>query len=296
MGSTLYSSEGRHLRAASSGYFTKSADEIFSQNKEKKIHESMNPKNAKLREARDSEIHPATVPIMLALDVTGSMQKIPHYLVKDGLPHTVGGIIQRGIPSPALLFLAIGDHEYDSYPLQVGQFESGDLELDTWLTRTYLEGKGGGNAGESYLLAWYFAAKHTVTDAWEKRKQKGFLFTTGDEPCLKTLPKNVINELMGDVSQSGYTDVELLEAAQEKWNVYHLHVMQGSQGKRSLGYWENLLGQNCIQIDDYEKISTSIADIVVAHSNVDTTVIPLKEQAQQPSETKDNKQNEEIIL
>lgn len=296
MGGTFYSSEQRHLRASTSGYFTKSADEIFTQSKSRKIHESMDPRNAKLREARDSDAHPVTVPIVLALDVTGSMQKIPHYLVKDGLPHTVGSIIQRGIPSPALLFLAIGDHECDNYPLQVGQFESGDQELDTWLTRTYLEGKGGGNAGESYLLAWYFAAKHTVTDAWEKRNKKGFLFTTGDEPCLRSLPKNVINGLMGDVSQAGYTDRELLEAAKEKWNVYHLHVMQGSSGAQSLGYWENMLGQNCIQIDDYEKISSVIADIVVSHSSVDATIAPPKVTAQQQSETKDSKQNEEIIL
>lgn len=294
MGYTSYSSEQRNLRAATSGFYTKPANEIFTQNKERKIHESMSPKNVKLREARDSDLHPNTVPIILALDVTGSMGKIPHYLVKDGLPHTVGGIIQHGVSSPALLFLAVGDTECDTYPLQVGQFESGDQELDTWLTRTYIEGGGGGNAGESYLLAWYFAAKHTITDAWEKRKKKGFLFTTGDEPCLKSLPKNVISELMGDPTQAAYSDKELLAAAQEKWNVYHLHILQGSAGRGSLGYWKDLLGQNCIEVPDYEKLSSIIAEIVVAHSEVDSVKETKKESTGNPAKVADK--NEEIIL
>src|SRR5690606_5631209 len=98
----------------------------------------------------------------------------------------------------SVLFLAIGDHETDSAPLQVGQFESGDAELDLWLTRTWLEGKGGANSGESYLLAWYFASKFTKLDSLDKRGQKGFLFTIGDEPGLSILPKRAINEIMND--------------------------------------------------------------------------------------------------
>ena len=108
----------------------------------------------------------------------------------------MGGLIQNGIPDPTLLFLAIGDHECDKSPLQVGQFESGDPELDLWLTRTWLEKGGGGNAGESYLLAHYFAAYHTDIDAYNKRGKRGFLFTVGDEPGLTSLPGRVIDEIM----------------------------------------------------------------------------------------------------
>ena len=169
MGNSSYDSSTRFSRAAASGYYLKSADDIFVQNKVRRIHESMDPSKAQLRESRDSKEHPLSVPIILALDVTGSMGEIPHYLIKDGLPNLMGGIIQRGIKDPQILFLAIGDYTYDSYPLQVGQFESGDEELDLWLTRTYIEGGGGGNEGESYSLAWYYGAKHTVTDSWEKR-------------------------------------------------------------------------------------------------------------------------------
>lgn len=267
MGCGEYSvSSAIHTRTVHN-YASKSADQIFEQNIKKRIHESMDPKDIKIREARDSETHPNSVPMIVSLDVTGSMGSIPMHLIRDGLPHMMGNIIQHGTPDPALLFLAVGDTVYDEYPLQVGQFESGDKELDTWLTRTYLEGGGGANIGESYLLAWYFAAFHTVTDAWEKRGQKGFLFTIGDEPCLNGLPMNALKGLMNHaVGQSGYTDVDLLKAAKEKWNVYHLHIMEGAGGARSLDYWKGLMGQNCITVDNHMDVSRIIAEIVVEHT------------------------------
>lgn len=273
MGYGKYSSVDREIRAAASGYYTKTRDEIFVQNQKRQIHESMDPSKALLREARDSEAHPNSFPIILALDVTGSMGHIPHELVKDGLPKIVSGIIQRSTPDPQLLFLAIGDHECDRYPLQVGQFECGDEEMDMWLTRTYIEGGGGGNAGESYLLAWYFAANHTVTDAWEKRKQKGIIFTIGDEPCLSGLPASALKEIMGDGGQTTLTDKNLLEMAQEKYDVYHLHILEGSAGQISIGYWKKLLGQNCIEVPDYTKVPDAIVDIVHRHASSITTNI-----------------------
>lgn len=262
MGASSYSFGDRSARATASGYYTKSADEIFEQNKKRRIHDSMDPKNAKVREARDSGVHPCTVPIILSLDVTGSMGSIPHYLVKDGLPHMMQAIISEGTPDPALLFLAVGDTTCDRYPLQVGQFESGDQELDQWLTRTYLEGGGGGNEGESYLLAWYYAAYHTVTDSWEKRKEKGFLFTIGDEPCLDGISSVDLQTVMGEPYQTGVMANVLLADSQKTYNVYHLHIMQGQRGKSSLSGWQQLLGKNCIQIDNYQDVSKTIARIV----------------------------------
>lgn len=262
MGNSSYSFTDRATRATTSGYHTKSTDEIFEQNKKRRIHETMDPKGIKLREARDSSAHPHTVPIILSLDVTGSMGKIPHYLVKEGLPHMMQGIIDNGTPDPALLFLAVGDSTVDSYPLQVGQFESGDQELDQWLTRTYLEGGGGGNQGESYLLAWYFAAYHTVTDAWEKRREKGFLFTIGDEPCLDGVSAHELQKIMGEGYQTGVMADVLLADAQKTYDVYHLHILQGQQGVNSLSGWQQRLGEKCIPINDYKDVAKIITKVV----------------------------------
>jgi hypothetical protein len=245
MGYTSYSEENRSFRAKSSGYHTKSVNEIFTQNTLRKLHESMSPKGLVKRECFDSPNHPNTIPIILALDHTGSMGRIPHDLVKDGLPKLMSNLIQKGAKDASLCFIAVGDHEYDSAPLQIGQFESGDAELDLWLTRTYLEGGGGGNSGESYLLAWYFGAFHTKLDSFDKRNKRGFLITIGDEPCLKNLPSNVITSITGTPSQKKDSDTELLQEAQRMYNVFHIHVMHSRGAEYSLPYWQNLLGQNC---------------------------------------------------
>lgn len=278
MGNTSYNADVRFRRASASGQMTNSISQNFTQSAVRRIHESMEPKQALLREARDSATHPNTVPVILALDVTGSMGKIPQQLVIEGLPKMMSGMIEHGVPDASLLFLAVGDTTVDHYPLQVGQFESGDLELDTWLTRTYIEGGGGGNEGESYLLAWYYAAKHTATDAWDKRKKKGFLFTVGDEPCLKSLPKNAIDTLMGNNPEASYTEKQLLELAQEKWNVFHLHICHGAASAEALAGWKELLGQKCIEVTDYTRVPNIIASIVTENSAIADTgkVIDIK--------------------
>lgn len=277
MGGTRYDFGAREDRAKKVGYASKSASEIFTQNALRMAHESMNPNGVIFREARDSDVHPNTVPIILGLDVTGSMGHIPHELIKEGLPKLMGGIIQGGVPDPALLFLGIGDHECDRYPLQVGQFESGDEELDMWLTRTYIEGGGGGNAGESYLLAWYFAAFHTKTDAFEKRGQKGLLFTVGDEPGLKTLPASGIKEIMGQ-GQQIYTHLELLAEAQKKYDVYHISVLHSGQAVNADVEWKELLGQNCLSIEDHREIPNVIKKIICdKHKSSGLGTIPVSD-------------------
>ena len=264
MGGSSYSHSSRNLRSHSEGYYTKSANEIFTQNTKRVIHEQMNPKGVTIRESRDSENHPNSIPIIIALDFTGSMGHIPHELIKDGLPTIMSGIIEHGIPDPQVLFLGIGDHECDRAPLQVSQFESGDAELDMWLTRSYIEGGGGGNGGESYGLAHYFAANHTVTDHWEKRGQKGFLFTIGDEPNLRNYPSRALNEITGNGDISTFTDEEILAKAQEKWNVYH--IMPGKETRNAKQYWTSLLGQNMVWVESGNKVAEAIRDIIISNT------------------------------
>lgn len=261
MGHGRYSLEKRRHRSAALGYHTKRREEIFSR---RSINNAMNPHGIKIRESRDSEEHPESLSIILGLDVTGSMGSIPHYLVRNGLPNIVEGIIKNGIPDPQILFLAIGDHECDQSPLQVGQFESSDELLDQWLTDVYLEGGGGGNAGESYLLAWYFAAFHTSIDCFEKRKQKGLLFTIGDEPTLKNLSARALKEVMGDGQYFNTTAHQLLEKASAKYDVFHIHVKETMAGGRqeTVDGWKQLLWDNLIIADSHEDIADLITETV----------------------------------
>lgn len=272
MGGGYYDEGARTSRAIKSGYHTKNTDQIFEQ---KTIYNEMNPKDVLLRESRDSEEHPESYSIILALDDTGSMNRIPTMLIRDGLPKIMSNIIQHGIKHPQLLFLAVGDHVYDEFPLQVGQFESNDELLDKWLTKTYLEKGGGANDGESYMLAWYFAAKHTSIDCFEKRNKKGVLITIGDEKCLSSISDRDLTKIMGNLQHKSYTSKELLDLAKEKYNVYHLHMIEGNNGKDVTvkNQWKNLLGENLIFIDNVDNVADEIANIVYNNYNVDSTYV-----------------------
>ncbi len=292
MGHSSYSVSSRLSKATSAGYFTKSSNEIFTQSEVRRIHEQMNPSGIVIRESRDSDTHPNTIPIQLYLDVTGSMGRIPHEMIKDGLPTLMGTLTQNGVPDAALIFGAIGDHECDKYPLQISQFESGDDELDMWLTRTYLEGGGGGNKGESYLLAWYFAANHVKTDAFEKRGKKGFVFTIGDEPCLDNLPISAVKGIMNEsaVGQKTYSKEELLEEAQKQNHVYHIHVNHGGRGLDR--GWKEMLGDNLIEITDHKSVGKVISDIILSKLDVPTSFLTKKDDTTSKTDGKD----QEIFL
>ncbi|WYD82047.1 MAG: hypothetical protein V8K32_06585 [Candidatus Electrothrix gigas] len=269
-----YSLDDRAKRSEIKGYSSRSIREIFSQ---REVNRAMNPYGITLRESRDSEEHPESVAIILGLDVTGSMGSIPHHLVQDGLPKIMGKIIQSGTKDPQLMFLAIGDHEYDQSPLQVGQFESSDRLLDKWLTNVYLEGGGGGNTGESYLLAWYFAAFHTAIDCFEKRKKKGFLFTIGDEPTLPDIPVKDLKAIMGNGQYEPSYATTLLDKARQSYHVYHLHIKQTYAGsmQETMDGWKQLLGDHLIILEDHKEVSTVlpqiIADVVHEDSTIDTS-------------------------
>jgi len=277
MGGHSYSSSNAEVtRTANNTYFN-SIEQNFTQMAEKKVHDSMKSQGIFLREARDSYVNPVSFPIIMALDFTASMGMIPQNLIQDGLPKMVSSIIQGGVQSPAILFLGIGDHECDKFPLQIGQFESGDEELDLWLKRSYLEQGGGSNEGESYSLAHYFAAKHVVTDAWEKRKQKGVLITIGDEPNLKTYPTRAIKEIMGNQQVDGFSAEDMLKEVQEKWEVFHINpkASQSVSWRDAKGYWVEFLGQNYFGVDDYKDVPSLVSRIVLdVNVNQSTSVAP----------------------
>jgi hypothetical protein len=266
MGYGQYSIQERLTRAKDLGYDTKSSREIF---KSRSINNAMDPHGVDIRESRDSDEHPESLAIIIALDVTGSMGSVPHYLVKKGLPTIVESVISGGAKDPQILFLGIGDHKVDSAPLQVGQFESSDELMDKWLTSVYLEGGGGANEGESYFLAWYFASKHTSIDCFEKRHNRGFLFTIGDEPCIKNITSKKLNDIMGTDYTEGMNYLTLLDAARMKYNVFHIHIAQTKAGKiqETIDQWREYMGDNLIVVDNKEDVSNIIANIVSVGSD-----------------------------
>lgn len=248
-----------------------STDDIFLNNKKGAASSLMSPFGVKYRESRDSDEHPESLSIAVFLDVTGSMGRIPEVLVREKLGSLMNTLITHGVEHPQILFGAIGDHVADRYPLQVGQFESGTNELDKWLTEIFIEGGGGGQNMESYLLGWLFCARHTSIDCFEKRGEKGFLFTIGDEASWDNVQKDYLKNIMGYNEASIVSDQQLLEEVQRSYHVFHIHINEASykDDPKVLGYWRKILGERLIVLDDYNAIAETIATTVAVIHGID---------------------------
>jgi hypothetical protein len=275
MGYSSWSDDAYTSLSSSKSYASKSADDIFS----KIANDDMLPKNITVRESRDSDIHPESLAVVVFLDDTGSMGRIPENIVKNELPILMNTIIDNGVTHPQVLFGAINDHNTGiKAPIQIGQFESGTEELDKWLTSVALQGGGGGQDRESYLLAWLVAGRHTSIDCFEKRNEKGFLFTIGDEKSWDKVNAESLREMFGYTQGEDVTDKQLLEEAQRLYNVYHIHVNEASyeDDPRVLGYWRDMLGERLIILDDYHAICATIATLIAVQHGVDMTNITSK--------------------
>lgn len=263
MGHGIYSNRAYKSLSSKKSYATKSREQIFTS---RDIDPEMDPRKIVLRESRDSQEHPQSIAILVGLDVTGSMGMVPESIVKKTLPDLMGSLLEQGIADPQVLFLGLGDFVYDNAPLQVGQFESSAELLDRWLTKVYLEGGGGGNNYESYNLAYLFAARHTALDCWEKRKQKGFLFTMGDEPCAPNIPGDIIKRLTTAEQSSTLSTKEILNEAQKYYHIYHFHLDHNASAKMSSRKegWKELLGDNFITLQDYHQVPKTMAELIIS--------------------------------
>lgn len=250
----------------------KSVNEVFTQ---RKIHEALDPKNIILRESCDSEDNPESTPIVVALDVTGSMGMIAHDMVSTQLGDLIEGILDNQIVSnPHIMFMAVGDVTWDSAPLQVSQFEA-DNRIVQQLVDIYVEGKGGGNDTESYDLPWYFAATRTKIDCLEKRNKKGYLFTIGDEMVPTGLSSRDINKVFGTTDQitTPLSAQTIYDMASEKYHVFHIIIEEGSYARRNLSKvyenWFNLIGKKAILLKDYKKLAYVIQAVMRVNEGED---------------------------
>ena len=195
-----------------------SANEIF---KNRKINPKLDPKFIASRLSCDSEDHPDSTPIIIGLDVTGSMGYLAERIAKDGLHETMMKLFStKPVRDPQVLFAAIGDC-CDSAPLQVTQFES-DIRIAEQLLQLWLEGRGG-DGPEDYPLLWYFATRHTTTDRYEKRHKKGYLFTIGDNDCHQSLQSSGLRKVFGEVHED-VMSVDLAKEASEKYRLFHISI------------------------------------------------------------------------
>ena len=82
--------------------------------KSKELDSSLNPKNV-VRECCDSKEHPNTVPVILALDVTGSMGQAAVEISKK-LNNIMTKLYEQ-VEDIEFMVMGIGDLSYDRFPI-----------------------------------------------------------------------------------------------------------------------------------------------------------------------------------
>ena len=212
--------KGMSLDSSGSISGSYSAQDMF---KAATLDPALNPYQV-MRECCDSEEHPNTIPVIIGLDVTGSMgQTAVEVAKKLGVIMTK---LYEQVEDIEFLIMGIGDLAYDQFPIQASQFES-DIRIAEQLDKIFFEFGGGGNAYESYTSAWYFGARHTKLDCW-KRGKKGIIITIGDEQLNPYLPLHGrisgLVPALGDNLQANVETKDIIEEVSEKFDVYHIDV------------------------------------------------------------------------
>jgi hypothetical protein len=259
MGSGRWSTD---VYTAAAGYRAASGQSAFAYSDAgaRRVHADMDPDGVFMRESRDSDEHPFTTPIAVLFDVTGSMGTVPRVL-QTKLPQLLGLLTRKNYAiDPQILFGAIGDATCDRAPLQVGQFES-DNRMDEDLAKIVLEGGGGGQKRESYELALYFMARHTIIDSMINRGRRGYLFIIGDELPYPAVKPAEVKAVIGDELREKIMTEDIVRELQRKYDVYYILPTAAGWGgdKEVLQRWRGLLGQNVLELDDLDAVCETIA-------------------------------------
>lgn len=246
-----------------------SAQDMF---KSRNIDAVLDPKNVR-RECCDSDEHPNSKPVILALDVTGSMGDGAVKVAKS--LNNIMENLYESVEDVEFMVMGIGDLYCDDAPIQASQFES-DIRIAEQLDKIYFEGGGGGNGYESYTAAWYFGLYNCELDCW-KRGRKGTIITIGDEPLNPYLQESELKRVLGNIGHDTLTKTkDLYRAVIDKYNVYHIALDDRSTSYRWYegtieNSWRPLLGDH-LYVSTLNELPKTIAEIV-KESNSDDTVV-----------------------
>lgn len=240
-------------------------DQVF---KSYSLHEDLNIKD-KIRECCDTEEHPNTVPVILGLDVTGSMGNSAMECSKK--LNVIMNTLLKEVTDVEFSIMAIGDTAYDRAPIQMSQFES-DVRIAQAIDKIYFEGGGGPNEYESYSLAWYCGLNHAKLDCWNRGK-RGIIITLGDEPLNPILFKDEIQRFCGGKVQSDFDTEELYREAVDKYDIYHIIIKDG-RGYRYGGFdsWRKLLPEDHVIEANVSELDQVIPNIIKMSAATDTGI------------------------
>jgi hypothetical protein len=114
-----------------------------------------------------------------------------------------------------------------------------------------------------------------VTDSFEKRGKKGYLFTVGDENPTPRLRAQDLEKVEDHKPQKDYTPKELIKLASKQWEIFHLIVLEGDHCRNShnrskvIENWKGMLGQRAILLEDHTKMAEVIISTMQIHEGKD---------------------------
>lgn len=198
-------------------------------------------------------------PIVIAIDVTGSMADWPQEIFKK-LP-VLYQTLSKYREDTEISFAAIGDATCDAYPLQVNDFDKG-ISLDDHIKALCPEGGGGGQHYESYELFGYFLLNHCRTP----NATSPFLIIFGDEGFYESVAPAQVAHYIGDRLQGPADSGEMWKALRQKFNIYLLHKPYDDKGldKEIIGQWKEALGEEKVVPIFEENRAVDVAMAIIA--------------------------------
>lgn len=213
----------------------------------------MQPKNRRLTCKAKS-------PVVLACDVTGSMNVLPKIFLGKA-PMVVREIVTRKyLADAACSVCGVGDVVFDRAPLQFGEFAP-PKETGDWLARVYPEGGGGGGEPfESYeFAAWFYGNRCELPNA-----ETPFFFITADEKFRETLTTSELNEYFGGENEK-MTAASAFKGLRQKFkdNVFLIHRRYPGRDEEIVRQWEGVLGaDHVIRLQSDEAVADVILGVI----------------------------------
>jgi len=213
-----------------------------------RTYERRSGPNEKIVDPRKRITSESANPLVIAVDVTGSMQSWPGEIF-DRLPLLYNTLSQYRTDLE-ICFAAIGDAAVDDWPLQVTPFASG-FDLEQLLASLYGEG-GGGDAPESYGLFAHWLNTHVTVRS--DLAEPPFLIVFGDVTMHPSVPKEQVASVMGDEVPRGVDALHAWRTAAKTWNTWFLRRPTGRPGDSVDRQWGNAIGgQKIMHIQDEQR-------------------------------------------
>lgn len=220
-------------------------------NRDKPVYDLIDPRRAISSKSKN--------PLMVAIDVTGSMQTWP-FEIFDRLPLLYQTLSQYR-QDLEISFAAIGDVTSDEYPLQVTDFARG-FDLEQQLKALYGEG-GGGDAPEDYGMFAYYVQRKVVLS---RTDDQPFLIVFGDVTMHDKHTSAQVKALLDIDEQKDVDAVETWQQVSKIWNTWFLRRPGGKKGDETDRQWGRAIGeQKIVHITDEARAVDFAMGLIARH-------------------------------